>query len=332
MKIILATTIMDNESPDFFLENINKIKKWGYDILSIVNTPHKIKVDISFNKIGDMKSSREELLKECHKHEGDIYFILDADILFDNDNFFEKVLSYKKEYDFISLYYKGDPPIPIFYTLASSLNDFLNYKKNIFSKTQSFYFDDSDFNNSTYSAFNRENNYKELSNILIGKSFARDIEEFTRNIDKKSTTTGGATIYFEKELLLPSFDWEKYKDKSLIWYDSFRTNMLKKEFSFARVPIFVNHIRNNETIKLSWDSVISYINGLNLYKFKTDSNWNQDAIISHTKELFFYIKGLIKKIELLKISDDEEKIIIKIKEFININIFELLKEECVIWK
>ncbi len=332
MKIILATTIMKNESPNFFLENVDKVKKWGYQILTIVNTIHKLNVDISFNKIGDMKLSREELLKECHKHEADIYFILDADILFDDNNIFENVLSYKKEYDFISLYYKGDPPIPAFFTLASSLNDFLNYQKNIFSETQSFSFDDSDFNNSTYSAFNRKNNYKELSNILIGKSFARDIEEFTKNIDKKSTTTGGATIYFKKELLLPTFDWEKYKGKSLIWYDSFRTSMLKKEFSFVRVPIFVNHIRNNNTIQLSWNSVISYINGLNLYKFKTDLNWNQDAIISHTKELFFYIKGLIKKIDLLLITKEEENIIYQIKNFIDINIFELLKKECVIWK
>jgi hypothetical protein len=108
--------------------------------------------------------------------------------------------------------------------------------------------------------------------------------------------------------------------------------MLTKDFSFIKVPIFVNHIRNDMTVKLSWDSVISYINGFNLYKSKIDSNWNQEAIITHTKELFFYIKGLIKKIELLKINHDEEKVIIKIKKFIDINIFELLKKECVIWK
>ena len=334
MKIIIATTIMENESPNFFLENINKLKKWGYDILSIANTPQKIDVDIQINNIGDMKLSREELLKECHKYEADIYFILDADILFDKDNFFEKVISYKEEYDFISLSYKGDPPIPIFYTIASSLNDFLNYKKNIFSKTESFSFDDSDFNNSTYSSFNTKNNYKDLGNILMGKSFARDIKEsdLSQNTNKKYRTTGGATVYFKKEVLLPSFNWEKYKDKSLIWYDSFRTFMLTKDFSFIKVPIFVNHIRNNMTVKLSWDSVISYINGFNLYKSKIDSNWNQEAIITHTKELFFYIKGLIKKIELLKINHDEEKVIIKIKKFIDINIFELLKKECVIWK
>jgi hypothetical protein len=155
-----------------------------------------------------MKLSREELLKECHKYDADIYFILDADILFDEDNFFEKVISYKEEYDFISLYYKGDPPIPIFYTLASSLNDFLNYKKNIFSKTESFSFDDSDFNNSTYSSFNTKNNYKDLGNILMGKSFARDIKEsdLSQNTNKKYRTTGGATVYFKKEVLLPSFN------------------------------------------------------------------------------------------------------------------------------
>jgi hypothetical protein len=144
-----------------------------------------------------MKLSREELLKECHKYEADIYFILDADILFDKDNFFEKVISYK-----------GDPPIPIFYTIASSLNDFLNYKKNIFSKTESFSFDDSDFNNSTYSSFNTKNNYKDLGNILMGKSFARDIKEsdLSQNTNKKYRTTGGATVYFKKEVLLPSFN------------------------------------------------------------------------------------------------------------------------------
>lgn len=108
--------------------------------------------------------------------------------------------------------------------------------------------------------------------------------------------------------------------------------MLSKSFKFAKVPIFLNHHRENKTIQLSWSSVIKYISGLNLYKSKIDFSWNQEAIILHTKELFYYIKGLLKKIDIINITKNESQVIEEIKTFMNIDIIEKLKEDILIWK
>lgn len=332
MKIVLATTIMDNENDKNFNDNSRKIKDLKHELISIANTNKNLQAKIILNKVSDMKNSRHSLLEEAYKYEADMYIILDSDIELPNDNFIEKLLSYKSQYDFVSLYYKLDPPIPAFYTLASSLNDFINYKLNIYSDSQEPFFDDSDFNSSSYSSINSNKVNKGFEDILRGRSFSRDITEFTNVIDENDYTTGGATIYFNRETLMGKYSWESYDNKSLTWYDSYRTAMLSKSFKFAKVPIFLNHHRENKTIQLSWSSVIKYISGLNLYKSKIDFSWNQEAIILHTKELFYYIKGLLKKIDIINITKNESQVIEEIKTFMNIDIIEKLKEDILIWK
>ena len=332
MKIVLATTIMNNENPANFFDNVKKLSNWSNDLISIVNTDLKVDATHIINKISDMKNSRHALLEEAAKYDADIYFILDSDIQLPQENIIEKLIKYKDKYDFISMYYKLDPPIPAFYTLASSLNDFLNHKLKIYSDLQNPFFDDSEFNYSTYSSINSYRINKDFSDILKGRSYARDIGEFTSIVDENDFTTGGATIYFNKNALKHKFEWETYKNYSLPWYDSYRTALLSKIFRFAKVPIFVNHYRENKTIQLSWDSVIKYISGLNLYMSKIDNKWNQNSIILHTKELFYFIKGLLKKIDLVNITNDEKKVIDEIKEFMNIDIIKKMQKDILIWK
>lgn len=332
MKIVLATTIMQNENEKNFIENSRKIIDLKYELISIANTNKKIEANYIINKVSDMKNSRQSLLKEIYKYDADMYIVLDSDIQLPNDNFIEKLIDYKEQYDFVSMYYKLDPPIPAFYTLASSLTDFINHKLNIYSNTQTPFFDDSDFNSSSYSSINSGKTNKKLADILRGRSFSRDITEFTNIVNETDHTTGGATIYFNRQTLKGNYPWESYNNQSLSWYDSYRTAMLSKSFKFAKIPIFVNHYRENETTQLSWDSVIKYIGGLNLYMYRINNSWNQESIILHTKELFYYIKGLLKKIDIINITKSEKKVIDKIKDFMNIDIITKMKEDILIWE
>ena len=324
MKIVYACTITDNETIDIVLKNINHLKKLQIELITIVNTNHKIDNIEQIFQVSDMKNSRVSLHKKALEYKADAYFIFDSDIDITNldINDFNKIKEYKNNYDFISLYYKQDPPIPAFYTLSSSLNDYYNHLMNLKGITSSF-FDDSDFNASTYQTSNRNIPNKEIKDILKGKSYSRDIIEFINIVNEKDTTTGGVTIYFNNKVLKEEFKWYSYKNKSLTWYDSYRTLLLSKKYKFAKVPIFVKHHRHKDSIQLNWDSVIRYILGFNILMKTKDKQWNKESLILHTIELFYFIKGMIIKIESVKEYDKET--IKHIKEFMNINIFEIIE-------
>jgi hypothetical protein len=206
MKIVLATTIMNEENHINFIDNIRKLKKFSNNVISIANTNKEVEATHIINEVSNMKNSRHSLLNEVKKYKADMYLILDSDIQLPENEFVDELLTYKERYDFISMYYKLDPPIPAFYTLASSLNDFLNHKLEIYSHSQKPFFDDSDFNSSTYSAINSNQVYKELKDILRGRSFSRDINEFTNVVNENDFTTGGATVYFNNEALNGEFE------------------------------------------------------------------------------------------------------------------------------
>ncbi|AAT28086.1 hypothetical protein [[Mycoplasma] mobile] len=334
MKIVYALTITNQESEQILLNNLAHLKKMNLNYFLLINTTkedliNKFKTNkntLIINKVSDMRNSRVTLHQEAFKLDADMYWILDSDIDFTNLNVedFLKIKKYSKIYDFISLYYKKDSPIPAFYTLASSLTDFYFHKQNLIGFEKNW-FDDSDFNSSDYQKYTFIENYNNLKEILSGKSYARDIWEFTDKENSNDTTTGGASIYFNKNILLEEFEWKKYKGKSLIWYDSYRTFNLSKKYRFSKVPIFVNHLRHFGSIQLSWESVQRYIIGFNEYMSFKDKQWNKESLIIHTLELYFYIKGMWKKITKLNLNIDE---IVKteINNFMNCNIYEIIEE------
>ena len=328
MKIVYGITCTKNENIFIFLKNVKKINCYFNHTKFILNTNKKcfnhnnVKL---INAVGDIVESRTNLLNEMSLINADAWLVFDADIEI-TDNALTKLsslLSNGSKYDFISFYYKQDPPIPIFFTLSSSLTDFYWQKKNL-SGYKEFFFDDSLLNSSVYQSPTKLKSNKLLKAILLGKSYARDINEFKKEIDENSCTTGGATIYFNKKALIHHFPWKKWKDKSLIWYDSFRTFKLKEMgFNYARIPVFVLHHRNR-LLNLEWDTVVRYIEGYNLYMNAKDKNYNLQSMYCHSMELYFYIKGMIKKIVQLNLTAEELIVINKIKKFLQHkdNIFE----------
>lgn len=332
MKIAYGVTINKKEDEKIFYKNLKHFKKINFNLDVIVNTNKKLKKNSFFKiktikKVSDMKNSRIALHKELMKIEANAYFVFDSDIDLTSLSFkkINKILYYSNSYEFISLYYKVDPPIPAFYTLSSSLCDFYNFKIGFNLKNKQW-FDDSEFNNSFFQIPSKNEKVNDFKKILYGKSFARSIEKFTYKIDEKDTTTGGASIYFNKKILKEEFDWKEFEGKSLTWYDSYRTFELTKKYKFAKVPIFVDHKRHEDSIQLSWESVIRYILGFNFYKKKKEKNWNEEAIIFHTIELYFFLKGILKKILALKnLTIDEIDVIEKIKKFMNKNIYEIIE-------
>lgn len=326
MKIIYAITICNLEDKKVLEKNINLFKESIHDIKVIINSAVKQEIDYEYtwiNKVGDMKGSRHSLMNESYKEEADLYLIFDSDIEFSDysfDEYIELIYSYK-DYDFVSLYYYWDPPIPAFYTLSSSLTDFYNSKLGLNKITKNVFFDDSDFNNSTYYYPNEVKEYSNIEDILYGRSYARRIERFTDKVDELDNTTGGATIYFNREALKEEFDWAKGENnKSLTWYDSYRTMKMNCKYGgnykFAKVPIFVKHCRHERSISLNWDSVINYIDGYNLYK-NGQENHEDEHMILHTLELLMYSIGMVKKIEQLTLNEEEREVINKVNEFLN---------------
>lgn len=325
MKIVYGVTISGKENTKIFDLNKKILLKSKHEIITILNSKFDKKADINIDCVSDMKGSRESLMKEASKINADMYMIFDSDILFPNndiDKYIDDILEYKK-YDFISLYYIGDPPIPAFYTLSSSLTDFYYNKLSKVKNVASVHFDDSDYNNPTYFIPKEINETQKLTKILSGKSYARKIYPFTDHVDEFDNTTGGATIYFNKKGLLEVFDWHNSEEgKSLTWYDSYRTFRMNKKYggkyTFAKVPIFIEHCRDSENISLNWISVINYIEGYNYY-MKDLCNEESEKMIIHSVQLLMYIKGIIKKILLIenKLTNEEKFTIKKIKEFIN---------------
>lgn len=331
MKVTIAMTITKKEGTNSLKKNILKFEKSIHDIFLILNTDlnHKEFKNINLrhkfiNDVGDMKKSRHTLLSECYKINSDIYFVLDSDIEFNEyefDTYINKLLKYKSEYDFISMYYMGDSPLPAFYSLSSSLNDFYNKKINKTYSVTDVFFDDSDYTNSTYYMPNDKEEYHSFENIVYGKRYSREIEKFTDLVNEKDNTTGGATVYFNKECLLPEYNWPEKDGKSLTWYDSFRTFKMNKKYggkyNFAKVPIYVEHNRHKTSISLNWSSVINYIEGYNYYMDKV-SKESPEKMIIHTIELMMYSKGMIKKISRLEnLTKDEKETIKVIKDFLD---------------
>lgn len=329
MKIIIGMTISKNEGFNSLLYNLQKTSESKFGIEYIINTNKSTKElsehkNIAFiNEVSDMRGSRISLLNEMYKFDADMYIAIDSDIEFTEtsiDDYIKNVDAYRSQYDFISMYYIGDSPLPAFYTLSSSLNDFYNDKIGKSESNKEVFFDDSDYNNSTY-YYPCDLEGTNIENVLYGKQYKRIIKPFTNNTNELDNVTGGATIYFNKEILKKNFEWkENDQGKSLTWYDSYRTFKLNKkyggEYNFAKVPVFVNHNRHKTSISLNWKSVINYIDGYNLYKWEECSE-EPDKMILHTLELIMYSKGMIKKIKLLNnLSEKEQSIIVKIEGFL----------------
>ena len=83
------------------------------------------------------------------------------------------------------------------------------------------------------------------------------------------------------------------------------------------------------SVQLSWESVIRYINGYNYYMSCKDKNWNEDSLVLHTIELYHHIRGSIIKI---KKNDRNNEIILDIENFIKKIDIKKLREDVIIWK
>ncbi len=327
IDLVYGLTLMKNESMDTFMLNLNRLKNDNLTFNIVLNTEKEVPLELIenfnieiINCVGDMKKSRHAILNRFKRHNAKMYMLLDSDILIPSElNIAQEAIKYKDEYDFISLYYMGDPPIPAFFTLASSLNDYYNQMMGDVDSVKEVWFDDSDLDNPTYFYPNKIKSIKSLSDVIRGKSFARDIPKFTKVKNDEDFISGGSTIYFNKDVLLQEYEWPTYNGKSLIWYDSFRTYMMKKEgFKHSKVPLFLEHKRHNESINLNWNSVISYVEGYNKLWSSVQENHNNELMIIRAFELMHFQRGMIRKIlslEKKKIKNDMNELK-EIKKFL----------------
>ena len=337
MIILYATSITSNETINIVKNNITLLSKLkNIKVITLVNSSHKLPCDanININKVGDMRHSRHAILDAASEHKANAYFIFDSDIKFDSnglEKYINEILMYRKKYDFISLYYRGDPPFPAFFTLASSLNDFYNLQTMNTKHIETPNFDDTDFNMSTYQMPCQSVPNKNLSAVLQGRSYIRDIKSFTNQVDESDSTTGGATIYFNPLLLNKKYNWPSYEGKSLTWYDSYRTLKLKKDFKFAKVPLFITHKRHPGSIDLNWESVIRYAIGFNQYMIWRNSQFNVETLALHIVEIYWFCKGMLKKLAKIPLQAQDKATIEKVQNFLTKDIKNVYKE-IIKWK